>query len=407
MVSLAFQQHMSREEDLLRVNMQRLLNGYSVCLGLAADIETGSGSEALDAIKRFELYNGDQKEPHWLGKKLSMKRTALMSPNLLNSARSSADWDRIIPTLSTRRGTLTVDGDELVLTPNEGNFSGYLTLNLNFPLTTKSDFTVFLEAISDDDQDERRILLPRVNVQAESKALRAKLSSKDYLPLTFYVRGAEPSSSAKIDFRFLHGGPIRFRQISVHAATDSLACEFENGVVVTNPGLKDQTYDLTKLFPGRSNFRRISASPPTDASDIPDKYKPQLRQALELNNGQSISGRSVLVPERNAIFLISDSVRSKGPVEVNGFEILSDDSGSDNNVNDRKPTRSPTRRPPTRSPNEFKTPEDKPALNSSDEKPSEDEPKSVPLVIIGNNLPQPLSLCEGDCDTGKARQPAL
>lgn len=35
MVSLAFQQHMSREEDLLRVNMQRLLNGYSVCLGMA------------------------------------------------------------------------------------------------------------------------------------------------------------------------------------------------------------------------------------------------------------------------------------------------------------------------------------------------------------------------------------
>ena len=391
---------MSREELLLRVNMQRLLNGYSVCLGLAADIETGSGSEALDALKRIELYNGDRKEPHWLGRKLSMKRTALLSSNLLNNARSTSDWDRIIPALSVRRGTLAIDGNELVLTPNKGNFSGYVTLNLNFQLSTKSDVTVFLEAISDDNQIQRKILLPRVNVQADSKALRAKLTSKDYLPLTFYVRGAERSSSAKIDFRFEHGGPIRFRQISIHAATDSLACEFENGIVITNPSLSSQAYDLTKLFPGRSNFRRISASPPN--GEIPEKYRPQLRQALELNNGQPIPSRSVVVPERNAIFLSADSVRGKGAVEVNGFELLPGKSDTENGNNDRKPTRSPTRNPPTRAPTNWDTPEDRPVFNSPDEKPaSGDEPNLVPLVIVGNNLPQLLDLCEGDCDTGE------
>lgn len=400
MVSLAFQQHMSREEDLLRVNMQRLLNGYSVCLGLAADIETGSGSEALDAIKRIELYNGDRKEPHWLGRKLSMKRTALASSNLLNNAKSSADWDRIIQALSVRRGTLAIDGEELVLTPNEGNFSGYVTLDINFQLATKSDFTVFFEAISDDDQVQRKILLPRLNVQAESKALRAKLTSKDYIPLTFYVRGAEPSSSAKIDFRFEHGGPIRFRQMSIHAATDSLACEFENGVVITNPSLKDQAYDLTQLFPGRSNFRRISASPPNGASEIPEKYIPQLQQALELNNGQGITNRSVVVPERNALFLIANSVRSEGALEVKGFELVPGNSESDN---DRRPTRNPTRKPPTRAPTTLELSEDRPVHDSRDEKPaSGDEPETVPLVIVGNNLQQLLGRCEGDCDTGEA-----
>ena len=401
MVSLAFQQHMSREEDLLRVNMQRLLNGYSVCLGLAADIETGSGSEALDAIKRIELYNGDRKQPHWLGRKLSMKRTALLSSNLLNNARSASDWERIIPALSVKRGTLAIDGDELVLTPNKGIFSGYVTLNLNFQLTAQSDFTVYLEAISDDNQIQRKILLPRINMQADSKPLRAKLTSKDYLPLAFYVRGAERSSGAKIDFRFEHGGPIRFRQISIHAATDSLACEFENGVVITNPGLKNQAYDLTELFPGRSNFRRISASSP--AGDVPEKYRPQLRQALELNNGQRITNtKSVVVPERNAIFLNADSVRSKGAVEVNGFELLPGKSNNDNGNNEKRPTRSPTRSTPTRTPTNLDIPQDRPVFNSPDEKTaSEDGQKPVPLVIVGNNLPQLLDLCEGDCDTGE------
>ena len=401
MVSLAFQQHMDREETLLRVNMQRLLNGYSVCLGLAADIETGSGSDTLDAIKRIELYNGDRKEPHWLGRKLSMRRTALLSSNLLNNARSASDWDRIIPALSVKRGTLTIDGDELVLTPNKGNFSGYVTLNLNFQLTTQTDFTVYLEAISDDNQIQRKILLPRINMQADSKALRAKLTSKDYLPLTFYVRGAERSSSATIDFRFEHGGPIRFRQISIHAATDSLACEFENGVVITNPSLRDQAYDLTELFPDRSNFRRISASSPV--GDIPEKYRPQLRQALELNNGQRITNtRSVVVPERNAIFLNADSVRSKGAVEVNGFELLPGKSNSGSGNDEKRPTRSPTRNPPTRAPTYSDISVERPALDSPDEKPaSDDGQKPVPLVIVGNNLPQLLDLCEGDCDTGE------
>lgn len=388
MVSLAFQQHMSRTEDLLRVNMQRLLNGYSVCLGMAADIETGSGSEALDAIKRIELYKGDQNQPHWLGKQLAMKRVALMTPNLLNRA-SPKDWDRIIPALSVRRGTLQVEGDELVLSPEKGDI---VTLDLDFPLNAKSDFTVFMEAISDDDQIERKILLPRVNVNVETKALRAKLTNKDYLPLTFFVRGAE-RGNVNIDFRFGSGGPIRFRSLSVHASTDALACEFERGAVVVNPSLDDQTFDLLKLFPGRTGFRRISASEPPGARDIPDKYRPQLRQALELNNGQRISNtRSMTVAERNSIFLVADSVRSNGSVEVNGFQLLPGRGGGGGGTVPRpRSTAKPTSRP-TRGPT--RNDQTEPIVyQSSDEKTtaSEDTP---PLQIVGNNLPKILEICQ-------------
>ena len=260
-----------------------------------------------------------------------MKRVALTTPNLLNGATSPTDWDRIIPALSVKRGTLEVEGSELVLSPEKRNFPGYVTLDLQFPLNAKTDFTVFMEAISDDDQIERKILLPRVNVDVETKALRAKLTNKDYLPVAFFVRGAD-RGHISIDFRFGPGGPVRFRSLSVHAATDALACEFEKGVVIVNPSLEDKIFDLSKVFPGRSGFRRLSASEPNGAGDIPDKYRPQLQQALEINNGQRVSNRrSVMVPERNSLFLIADAVKSvDGRVEVNGFQILpgSGNSGS-------------------------------------------------------------------------------
>ena len=310
-VGLALQQHMDREETLLRVQLQRLLSGYSVCLGMAADIETGSGSQALDEIKRIELYGGEMQKPHWLGKAVGMSRPAAMTPNLLNGsndADKTNDWDTIIPSLGVKRGTIFVDGDEMVLRPNEGDFAGYLTLDLNFNLDTKSDFVVYMEAISDDEQLLRKILLPKINVSVEHEAARAEITSKDYLPLGFYVRGAS-AGSVTVGFRFEHGGDVRFRNLSVHKAADTLACEFENGVVLVNPSKEDVSFDLNAVFPDRSGFRRLSASGPQGAADIPERYRPQLRQAMELNNGARIGNtRSLSVPQRNALFLVADGI---------------------------------------------------------------------------------------------------
>jgi len=321
-VGLAFQQHMDREETMLRVQLQRLLSGYSVCLGMAADVETGSGSEALDEIKRIELYKGDEAQPHWLGKAVSMSRPAAMTPNLLNGSNSNDKakaWDTIVPSLGVKRGTLLVEEDELVLRPDEGDFAGYLTLDLNFELEKKSDFVVYMEAISDDDQLLRKILLPQISVDVEHDAARAEITSKDYLPLSFYVRGAS-AGTVTVGFRFEHGGDIRFRSLSVHKAADTLACEFENGVVLANPSKEDVSFDLNELFPGRRGFQRLSASVPRGAADIPDEYYPQLRQAMELNNGMRVDDTTSLsVPQRNSLFLIADSIA------------ITDDASQENN----------------------------------------------------------------------------
>ena len=343
MISIAFQQHYAGNDKYLRVQLQRLLDGYSACLGMASDIETGGKDKNIDGIdflNLIELYKGDAMEPRWLGRAVSMKRTALMTPNILGNAQSNTDWSRIIPALSVKRGSLSVQGNEMVLTPQSGS-SGYVTLDLDFFLPNKSDFTVLMEVISDDDQIERRVLLPRVNVSTDTKGNRAKFTSKDYVPLTFLFRGASPGA-VTIDFRFGKGGPIRFKALSVHAATDGLACEFERGVVVVNPSLEDEVFDFTRLFPNRRGFRRLSA-PETFAAhggDVDVEFQPQLWQAMQINNGQFITNtRAVPVLERNALFLIAEPILPSGILEVNGFELM----GTGSFVSGP----APTPRPPT------------------------------------------------------------
>jgi len=303
--SIVFSQYYDRVDEPIRMQLQRMLNGYAVCLGMAADIETGTG-EVMDAIQRIELFKGDEREAHWLGRALGVQRPATMTPSLLNGASSQHDWEKILPAISVLRGTLSVDGDELVLSPWDRPFPGFVTLYLNFELDEKSDFTVFFEALSDDDTTYRKIFLPRVSVPFETGPVRATLSNKDYLPVSFHVRGAS-SGQVKMDFRFGQGGDIRFRKMSVHKSPDTFACEFERGVVLVNPSLKQSTFDLTEIFPDRRDYSRLATTPPQ--GEIPARYRDQFLQALDINNGRPIDRpHDVVVGQRNALFLIANDV---------------------------------------------------------------------------------------------------
>ena len=160
LASIIFSQYYDKEDEPLRIQLQRMLNGYATCLGMAADIEQADAGEAVDAIQRVELFKGEEQEAHWLGRPLGLKRPAEYTPNLLGGASSSSDWDNIMPALRILRGDLSIEGDEMVLTPWD-TYPGYLTLYLDFELDEKSDFTVILEAMSDDDQFMRKIVSSR------------------------------------------------------------------------------------------------------------------------------------------------------------------------------------------------------------------------------------------------------
>ena len=131
MASIVFSQYYNEEDEALRIQLQRMLSGYACCLGMAADIEQADAGEVVDAIQRIELYKGDDKVSHWLGRSLGLQRPAEYTPNLLGGASSTSDWAKIIPALNVLRGNLSIEGDELVLTPWTRDFPGYVTLDVS------------------------------------------------------------------------------------------------------------------------------------------------------------------------------------------------------------------------------------------------------------------------------------
>ena len=328
-ISLAFVQYMTNNEDKeKRIDFHRLLNGYAACLGVASDVDNhhydaDDGLAEVKILERDELFMGSKRKPHWLGKNVgSMVRTATLAPNLLLNydGTSANDWKNMLDSLDILRADLIIDGEDLVIKPN-GKGTGFVTFYLNFEISKKTDVTVFMEAISDDDTLVRNIKLPRISVNVDTKPVRATLTNKDYLPISWLVRGATPTNNkttkVQFDIRFGPGGNIRIRKLSVHARTDALACQFEKGVVLVNPSLQDLELDLTKVFPNSSHkYQRLIASQ-VQGKNIPDKYQNQYKQTLLQNDGSIVKKpNKIVVRERNALFLSTFDSVDDDPSEI-------------------------------------------------------------------------------------------
>jgi len=315
-IGLSFVQYMNNEEELKRVDYHRLLSGYSACLGLAAEADAGEGG--IEVLERDELFKGAERIPHWLGKPVGqLVRSASHSKNILLSydGVSSNDWSAMNNNLSAFRAKLVTEGDELIIRPN-GRGAGFLTLSLNFKIQEKTDLTIFMEAISDDDQLVRDIKLPSISVNVDTGPVRATLTNKNYLPLSWLIRGAQPNNNVQFDLRFQPGGDIRIRNLSVHTETDAMACQFEHGVVLVNPSMEDIELDLTDMFPGRTNFKRLTASNIPE-ENIEGKYRPQRTLAMTINDGSVIQNeQKVLVNERNSLFLTANSINEESVPSV-------------------------------------------------------------------------------------------
>ena len=79
------------------------------------------------------------------------------------------------------------------------------------------------------------------------------------------------------------------RSVSAHASADATARLFSRGLVLANPGLRPQAFDLSALSPGRS-YRRLRGVPSQDPS---------------FNNGAP-AWETITLGERDAIFLLRE-----------------------------------------------------------------------------------------------------
>jgi len=91
-----------------------------------------------------------------------------------------------------------------------------------------------------------------------------------------------------IDLEFIIEGPepLWISRIEVYAHPDAIYREFENGLVLANPAPRPYTFELDKLFPGRS-FRRLQGSGTqdtvsNDGSIVPNRLTLEPKEGLFL-----------------------------------------------------------------------------------------------------------------------------
>ena len=102
------------------------------------------------------------------------------------------------------------------------------------------------------------------------------------------------SKTVDLEFVFEGTSPVWIGPVTAHAAPDAMVRVFEHGVVLANPSPRPQTFDLSRLAPGRS-LRRIRGSS---------------RQDPQTNSGAPV-GTTVTLGLKDALFLVDAEARDQ------------------------------------------------------------------------------------------------
>ncbi len=95
------------------------------------------------------------------------------------------------------------------------------------------------------------------------------------------------STKANIEIRFISHEPVYIKAISLYAAGDPMYREFENALVITNPGNHEYTFNLAEISPGK-RYQRIHGT---------------IYQDPETNNGKPV-GDEITLSKHDALFLV-------------------------------------------------------------------------------------------------------
>jgi len=128
---------------------------------------------------------------------------------------------------------------------------------------------------------------------ADPASLTPAATSMTWASAEFFTSGFSfrELRSPRVDLAISIEGPepVTIRSVSAHASSDATARLFSRGLVLANPGLRPQAFDLPTLSPGRS-YRRLRGVPSQDPS---------------FNNGAPAGG-TITLGERDAIFLMRE-----------------------------------------------------------------------------------------------------
>jgi hypothetical protein len=122
----------------------------------------------------------------------------------------------------------------------------------------------------------------------EAKALRQFMTwvGPDEFTATFYFQDA-PAGPVDLEILIEGGEPVILTCATARAHPDTVAREFDGGLVLANPSPRPFTFDLQALWPGQS-WRRLQGSALQDP---------------KTNDGSPVAGKAALGP-KDALFLV-------------------------------------------------------------------------------------------------------
>lgn len=261
----------------------RLIMAGTTLFGAAVPLSNIPGEEFGFAFD--ELLGGPLNQKGWLGKPIRpVRRLGLETPALPGES-----WDTENTSISESHGK--------TIFPRKGSDKNDLAFSplKRFNHSEGGDLLIAVTVSAELDP-----AYPKGNYRELSLYLNSSGELPDYIAETDYVTPVDekpfkavffmqniPPGLLELSFNVEGNEPVEIHEITVHAASDRIAREFEHGLVLANPSDKPAIFNLEQLFPGKE-FSRLQGTKGQD---------------LEVNDGNFVYGE-VILPGRDALFLI-------------------------------------------------------------------------------------------------------
>ena len=253
---------------------------------------TPPGSTPRRPVVWDELVGGKLQRAGWLGQPVGPAwQLATRAPDAVGATGAA-----LAQRLSSDDARIGADGGVVQVCGREPGAKQF-TVRLRGLATPGPDVFVTLEAQGDPmaSSAAERARLVHARLVPADRAAKADeaphfmswVNARDFVS-TFYFNHVTAQTS-DLELTFESGEPVRIAGLTVHAAPDVVVREFEHGVVLANPALHAQTFDLAPLFPGQK-LRRLTATPNQDA---------------RVNTGAAVAAELELGP-KDALFLLKD-----------------------------------------------------------------------------------------------------
>ncbi len=247
-----------------------------------------------------ELVKGEENKLAWLGAPQAPAVHMVHETEDLIDGKQPTE--ALLEKIEMKKGTASIEDGKWMLKGESGEDAIVFTIpNIKLP---NDEFTLQMRASCEPMQDyypeqarivtirpldtNGNVLLDDTEWWFKHKDRRwAHINHKPFDNYLFFHK--VPGDNVHIEVHIESTEPVAIESLQLFPASDAMYRLFENGIVLSNPGLHPWTFPISQIAPG-NRYRRLKRSE---------------RQDTETNNGQAV-GDEVVLTKHDALFLVKN-----------------------------------------------------------------------------------------------------